>query len=271
MANKGLAALDDFSARVLSSITDPEQRAKAEAGIAAIKAVAPAAQAFGDGIAGQSEIDRQMQALTTQTQELTTRQQELDQREERLGTWHGELTNWYTENKGYIEKGKKAGAAPTTTVVDPTKTAVPAGVLTEEQLAERFQQRDLAYLGFARDQSQITREHFAKFGEIVDLEPLLQHPSIAKIGLTGVYELVHKERLTQHETQQKAKAEEAIRLDERQKVNAANATMPYLSPTGAGSGSPLDALTVGKPDSVADAAAAHYHRLQQERVAGTAR
>lgn len=266
MANKGIAALTEFLSGVLEKITDPDQKRKAEETIATLTAMQPVAQALGDGVAGQAEIDRQLQTLKSQQEELNTLKISLDDRDTRLGAWHTELTGWYSENKTALEAAKgKSNGNPT----PDKKVEVPPGVLTEEQYNERTGGLQAAFLGFSRDQNLITREHYMKFGEIVDLEPLLKHPQIATIGLVGVYELIHKERLDKWKTDADKAAEEKIRLDERQKVQASMAQMPYPSVTGVGSGSPLDALQpANKPDSVVDAATAHYTRLQAERAAG---
>lgn len=265
--NKGLQAFDDFMAGILAKITDPDQRRKAEEGVATLKQVAPVVQALGDGVAGQSEIDRQLQTLTAQRDDLTTRQADIDDREARMQTWHTELSNWYADQKAALARAK---AHPPTGDPAADPAAKPSG-FTEDTFTERIGTERAAFLGFSRDQNQITREHFTKFGEIVDLEPLLKHPSIGQVGLLGVYELVHKARLTDWTTKQATAAEDTIRADERQKIQAQMASMPYPTPTGAGSGSPLDALTVGKKDGVVDEAAAHYSRLVAERAGAAAR
>jgi hypothetical protein len=218
-------------------------------------------------VAGQSEIDRQLQAARTRQEELDALSTQLTDREAGLTTWHGQLDTWYTANKDAIERGKTHGGAGNGGGRKPETVELPTGTLTEAQLNERLIAERSAFLGYDRDRGQILREHFTKFNEIVDLEPLLKHPKVGEIGLLGVYGLVHKDRLETFDTDQAKKREDAIRLDERQKVQGQMASMPYPSVTGAGSGSPLDALATGKQDSVTDAAAAHYNRLVSERGA----
>lgn len=258
MAGKGLDLGKQFFQGILSKITDPEQRKAAEL-LMTNEAVLTD---IGSGVAGQSEIDRQLQAATTRQAELDALAATITDETSRLTVWRGQLDAWYTANKDAIDKGK-SGAKPGT---EGTPTVTPQG-LTDAQLNDRFVTERQAFLGYDRDRGQILRQHFTKFNEIVDLEPLLLHPKVGEIGLLGVYGLVHKDRLEAFETDRVKKAEDAIRLDERQKVQATMASMPYPSVTGAGSGSPLDALAVGKGDSVAEAAAAHYNRLQSERGA----
>lgn len=271
MANKGLQAFDDFTAGVLGKLSDPDARARAEAAIAVLKGVAPVAQAFGDGIAGQSEIDRQLQTLRTQTDELAARQTEIDDRDARLQTWHSELSGWYADNKAVVEEAKrlKAGGQPNGGA-KPLATPASTG-LTEEQYNEKIAVERAGFLGYQRDQNLITREHFERFKEIVDVEPLLKHPQIAQIGLIGVYELVHKERLDKWKTDTVAADRKSIADAAVREYQATQAQMPYPTPTGAGSGSPLDGLTGGVKDSVADAAAVHYARLIAEREGAAAR
>lgn len=267
MANKGIAAFQEFTAGLLAKITDPDQRRKAEESLTALTAIPPVAQALGDGVAGQSEIDRQLQDLRTKTSELDTRTADLDDREQRLSTWHTELTGWYSEVKPIVEAARKPNGTPTPTPTPTPAPAAPTPGLTEAQWNERITGERAAFLGFSRDQNLVTRDHFQKFGEIVDLEPLLQHPQIAQVGLRGVYELVHKDRLTKWADDAKQKHEDGIRADERRKTLEAQAQMPYPTPTGVGSGSPLDSLAVGKSDALVDQASAHYARLQAERTA----
>lgn len=263
---KGIDTGTAFFRGLLSKITDPEQKAAAEKLL-----TNPAIMTeIGNGVEGQSEIDRQLARLRTQDEELAARATELDQRESGLTTWHTDLSNWREANKAAIERGMKP-AAGTPAAGTPAATAAAAAAgMTEEQFQEHMRNERASFLGFSRDQNLITRDHYDKFKEIVDLEPLLRHPKIAEVGLMGVYELVHKDRLdkfkadaqTAHDTQV---AEEAVR-----KHQEAQAQMPYPSPTGAGSGSPLDALTTGAKDGLVDAATTHYNRLVQERNAGQA-
>lgn len=257
---KGLDTGKAFFQGILSKITDPEQKAAAEKLLTSELVLT----AIGNGVEGQAEIDSQLRAAKTRQEELDKLTEEIDSRKAGLESWHGELQTWYQTNKDALEAAKRGGK-PNGKVEEPV-VVKPAGL---EQLDERLVGERAAFLGFQRDQNLITREHFAKFNEIPDLEPLLKHPQIAHVGLLGVYELVHKDRLAVHATDAAKKAEEVIRLDERQKVQAAQAQMPYPVPTGSGSGSPLDGLATGAKDSVADAAVAHYNRLQAEHVGAT--
>lgn len=261
---KGLDTGTTFFKGLLSKITDPEQKAAAEK----LLANATLMTELGNGVEGQSEIDRQLQKLRTQEEELTTRVTELDSREEGLRTWHTDLSAWREANKAAIERGLQArpgGNGNNPPVVKPGEGTPPAG-LTEEQFKEHMVGERAAFLGFERDRQRLTREHFERFKEIVDIDPLLQHPQITNVGLLGVYELVHKDRLDQHKAAAQKAHDDTVAAEAVRKHQEAQAQMPYPPPTGAGSGSPLDALTTGAKDALVDKATQEYTRLVAERA-----
>lgn len=266
--NKGAAAGKAFLAGVLAKLPEA-MRGKASELFESTEL-----QTYvGDGTLALEDFTRQSDALRTQNEELATRATELDQREQGLSNWHANLTKWYGDNRTLLERVKQGNGNgngnpnPNPTPTNPTP-APQADALTEQQYNERIGVERQAFLGFQRDQNQITRDHFAKFQEIVDLEPLLAHPQVANIGLTGVYNLVHKDRLDKWTAdttaaQNKKIADEAVR-----KYQETQAQMPYPTPTGVGTGSPLDAIKPSASDSLVDAATAEYNRLQAERHAG---
>lgn len=267
MAGKGAAAGSTFLAGVLAKLS-PEDRQKGEEALKVFQALGGGSvlEAIGDGTLAQAEFSRLSDGLKTQAEELTTRATELDQREAGLTQWHTDLTDWHAKAK---EKFKAAPVDDPTKGKKPEEAVVPAGMLTEKDYNDRIQHERAAVLGFTRDTNDVMRDHFAKFGEIVAIEPLITHPRVAELGLKGVYNLVHKDRLEAFDKDKAAKAEAAIRLDERQKVQASMAQMPYPSPTGVGSGSPLDALKPANAEPVVDAAVAHYNRIVAERGAAS--
>jgi len=261
---KGLDTGKSFWQGVLGKITDPEQRAAAEK----LLANPDVMTLVGNGVEGQAEIDRRLQDLTTRTATLTDQQRELEERETALETWHGQLTSWRQANTELLELGKRAKAGGTPPVTPPATPVVPpaSGSITEDKLNEALRNQASQFLGYDRDRGQIQREHFSKFKEIVDLDPLLNHPKIAELGLLGVYQLVHKDALAKFADDQKKAEEERIRADERAKVSASMSTMPYPPLTGVNAGSPLDAL---KPNEGAgplvEQATAEYNRLVAAR------
>lgn len=274
---KGLAAGNEFFTGVLAKLS-PEDRAKGEAALATLQGLNGGAvvAAVGDGTLAQAEFSRQSDELKTQKQQLDARAAEVEERDKQLGTWHGELTDWFTERKdlvalgraaqteGFVPKGGTPRGNGNGNGNPKNDNGAPSG-LTEEQLNERIRHEQAAYLGLTRDQNLITRDHFKMFGEIVDMDPLLAHPQIGQIGLIGVYKLVHKDRLEQHTAAATKAHDDKLREEGAAAERARQAQMPYPSPTGVGSGSPLDALQTNKSDALVDAATAHYNRLQAER------
>ena len=262
-----------FIAQVLGKIADPGLKAQAEV----VFNNADVQAQLKDGVAGQSEIDRQLADLRTKAEAATQAKADLDARETALGKWHTDLTGWRKDNEELVAVGaeaKKAGWKPGTLppANQPNAGELPAGVMTEEMYLERTATMEQAFLGFQSAQNDLMRRHFATFGEILDVTPLLKHPEIRTLGLDGVYAQLHKEALAAKATEAQKKHDDDIRADERQKVAAANAQLPYpLGQPGVSSGSPLDAI--GKaPDpavvgSVVDRATAEYTRLQAARPA----
>lgn len=226
--------------------------------------------AVGDGTLALEDFTRQSDELVKRQQELDRIAAQQKEKDDELKTWHGELTTWYGVNKDLIEAGKAAGGDPSKAkpnggggkkADDP-----PPGVLTEAGYDERIAAERASFLGFQRDQNLLTRQHFDLFGKILDLEPLIKHPQVGTLGLIGVYELIHKEALDKHKADTQAAHDKKVADEAVRKYQEQNAQMPYPSPTGAGSGSPLDALTA-KNAPVVDAAVDHYNRLQAERLA----
>lgn len=100
-----------FIQSVLGKVTDPGQRAAAEA----IFGNPDVLRIMDDGVAGQSEIDRQLQDLKAKTDAATEAKAQLDDREGKLQTWHDSLQGWRTQNLEFVELGvaaKKAGWKP---------------------------------------------------------------------------------------------------------------------------------------------------------------
>lgn len=270
MSGKGAAAGKSFLAGVLAKLS-PEDRQKGEEAWKTLEGLGggTVVAAVGDGTLAQDEFSRQSDALKTQAEALEAQKQDLDQRDQSLQAWHVELNDWYGKVKGRLAAGKPSGNGNGDPDPKPGDKPVPSAVaLTEEAYTEKIGQERAAFLGFSRDQNLITREHYQKFGEIVDLEPLLRHQQIGQVGLLGVYELVHKDRLEKHKADAQAAHDKKIADAAVQQFRESQATMPYPTPTGAGSGSPLDALTVGVKSPLVDAATAEYTRLQAERAAG---
>lgn len=226
--------------------------------------------AIGDGTLAQAELSRQLDDLRRREEELETIRAATAARDAQLTTYHSDLDKWYATNQAALEEAKRLKATGGGGTGDP-KT--PTGGLTAEQiqaaLDERIQTEQAGFLGFQRDFNQLQREHFTRFNEVLDLNPLLQHPEVRKVGLIGAYAQIHKDRLAQHEATTQKAHDDKLREEGAAAERERQSTLPYLTPTGAGSGSPLDALQATQAkDSVVDQATQHYARLQQERQSG---
>lgn len=267
--------LKAFIAQVLGKISDPGLRTQAEA----VFSNAEVQAQLKDGVAGQSEIDRQLQDLRAKTEDLDNRKSQLDERETKLQQWHDGLTTWREQNQEFVELGVAAKKANWKPGDPPPKTGgntgdpkLPEGVMTEDAFKSAMGAFESSVLGFAADQNLLMQQHFKNFNEILDVTPLIKHPQIRELGLVGVYNLVHKDALEAKTKAAREKQEADIRADERRKVLAEQSThLPYpITSSGPGSGSPLDGLNA-KPDpnagSLVDRAAAEYLRLQANRPA----
>lgn len=260
-----------FIQSVLGKITDPGQRQAAEATFSNATVLA----ALDDGVAGQSEIDRQLQDLRTKTDAATQMKTDLDEREARLQTWHDGLTKWRADNEEFVQLGVAARKANWKPGDPPPKTGgsngdghLPEGVVTEDSLKQVLGGFESSVLGFAADQNLLMRQHYTNFHEILDVTPLIKHPQIRELGLVGVYNLVHKDALDKKAADAQADHDKKVAEEAVAKYRESQATLPYPITSSPGSGSPLDGLNV-KPDpntgGLVDRAAAEYNRLQQGR------
>lgn len=267
-----------FLQSVLGKITDPGQRTAAEA----IFANQDVLQLLDDGVAGQSEIDRQLQDLRAKTEAAEQQKADLDEREGKLKTWHENLTAWRTQNQELVEVGvaaKKAGWKPGD---PPPKTGgngdghgnPPEGTVTEEILKTALQNMEASVLGYDVEKTALMKQHYDTFGTFLDVTPLIKHPQMRELGLVGVYNLVHKEALEAKAKERQAAHDKKIADEAVAKFRAEQSTqLPYpITSSGPGSGSPLDGLNA-KVDpnagSLVDRAAQEYQRLQAGRQATT--
>lgn len=264
---KGSEAGKAFLEGVLSKITDPEEKAAAQR----LLQSQTFATEIGNGVLGQSEIDRQLQDLRAKQQELDGQVADLTTKETKLDEWYQNLTTWGETNKELIALGRQAKEGK---IPPPDLSKAPAASgLTEEKLGEIIAQERSAMLGFTTESDQLRRQHFDTFGTYLDITPLLSHPEIRSVGLKGVYGLVHKDALAAKDTEKQTAHDDKIRAEERAKILASSANVPY--PIGGSihaDTSPLSALKpVNGTDGLVSEAAAEYQRLQAARGAvGTA-
>lgn len=211
----------------------------------------------------------------TQLHELRT---SLETKETRLTDWHRRLDGWraeketdYTTREQKLQEREAARAAGTDT--QPPTATVPAagGPVTKEEIAkivgDIIAPREGAYVQYVSDAVQFADFHRQNFKETLNVNELVQHPKIGELGVRGVYELVHKEKLEKMRTDAVTAREEEIRADERRKIaSTAPVDMPY--PMG-GEGSPLDVLTMDpatRPKGDPAAAARMYDQLVSGRA-----
>lgn len=252
MADKTEAA-KAFMAGVLAKVPEG-QRAAVQA---AIEASPEALALIGDGVIRQEDYSRNMNDLAAA--------------KKKNEDYYVELSTWHTGVKTELETLRAAKPAP---VADPNKPA-PDGNKADitkadvDAMLDTFG-RDAA--GFVAATNTLSMAHFQKFGEVLDLRPLLEDKRIKELGLNGVYNEVYKEQLAAKAAA--ATAAETARLRAEIETNVrrelANQQIPgAISPqTGA---SPLDAI--GKaPDpaiNIVDAAATEYNRLAAARNGAT--
>jgi hypothetical protein len=267
-----------FIQQVLGKITDPGLRTQAEAVFANPVVVAD----LDDGVAGQSEIDRQLHDLKVKTDAATQLKTDLDTREADLQKWHDGLTKWRGDNEDLVKLGVEAKKANWKPGDPPPQTGgrgngdpntLPAGVVTEETLRATLGGFESSVLGFAADQNLLMRQHYDHFKEILDVTPLIKHPQIKDLGLVGVYNLVHKAALDAKAKETQDAHDKKIADEAVAKFRAEQSTqLPYPLASGPGSGSPLDGLNAkvdAAAGSLVDRAALEYQRLQQGRPAAS--
>jgi len=134
-------------------------------------------------------------------------------------------------------------------------------------VAETLAPREGAYVQYVSDAVQFADFHRQNFKETLNVNDLVRHPQIGELGVRGVYELVHKDKLEKMRADAVTAREEEIRADERRKIASTGPVdMPY--PMG-GEGSPLDALSLdpaARPKGDPAAAARMYDQLVSGRA-----
>lgn len=268
---KGSETGSTFMAGVLAGLS-PEDRQKGLEAWNQLSALGGGAvvASIGDGVLAQSEFSRQADLLREQQAAVEARQAEIDAFAAQQQQTYAQQTKWWKDNQERLKRLEEIEKANPTGVKPGSRQEEPVAGLTQEQLDAKLMATQQEFLRFTADKDDLAREHFAKFGTLLDFSVLYAHPQVSQIGLKGAYALQFKEPLETWEKTQKDKAEEAIRADERQKLRASQTSMPY--PVGSDAipgGSPLDALAPMQ-DQVVDKSVAHYHQILAERTAGRA-
>lgn len=225
-----------------------------------------ALETVGSRVSPLDEERAELERLRTQTE---TTQSRLTNWRGRLDTWKADMETKFTEREQQLSARE---AAPASRTPDDPPPAARAGevTMTKDEIAkivaEVIAPREGAYVQYVADAYRFGDFHRQNFKETLNINELVQHPKIGELGVQGVYELVHKEKLEKMRTDAVAAREAEIRADERSKIAAGAAVdMPY--PMG-GEGSPLDALTMDpatRPKGDPAAAARMYDQLVSGR------
>lgn len=222
---------------------------------------------LGEGTLRQSDYDRQMN-------EAKAAKQTADQLYESNTNWFNEQKANLTELdklRGQLAAGElKPATGDGTGTPNPNPPKPPDG-LTREQFAAEIDKLERGAVGFMDELTDLKLQHYRDFNEVLDARALLADKRIQQIGIKGVYQEVHREKLTARSAAATAAAEEAIRKDEREKLlKAANGQHIPYSVRG-NEPSTLDGLeaAAGKPVAApsVDDMTAEYARLGAARGA----
>lgn len=206
--------------------------------------------AIGDGTLRQDAFSREMDAL----RETKTA----------LEKWRDDLAEWARTNAGE--------GAPNDPLAAPRQTAQsgqPAAAVSKDDVVALFNQemgrREIYFAKYVADATRLATQHFAQFGEVLDINPILAHPKLAELQLAGVYQELHKDKIAAKSAAEQAKEREELKRQLREELLAEQgpgAQVPY--PIGEG-GSPLDHLNGDQSQYTPEAAAAMYRQLVNAR------
>lgn len=266
MARDAKVAGSEFLREVLV-LLPAEQRGAIET-VLADPAAAAALTRIGEGTLRQSEYDR----LADGARKVETDAKAL----------LDSNTAWFADQKANLTEldqirarlaaGEIIARPGDGTVTPPAK--LPDNLVTKDMIAKEFDQFSRDAAGFVSDMNRLSLQHYIDFKEVLDDRALMADPRISKIGLNGVYNEVYKEKLTAKSAAATKAAEDAIRLDERNKVMAAQNGQHIPYPTRGNETSTLDGLEAapGKPvvGKTAEEMASEYTRLGAARTGASA-
>lgn len=192
---------------------------------------------------------------------------ELQTRQNALQTWHSQLTAWVNDNQeaGGAPNGPAAPAAAPATAV----AAAPG--LTREDVQTEFARREGFYAAFTADAVRLSQSHFQNFGEVLDINLILNHPRLGELRMDGAYQDVFKDKIATRNADLEAQRMKKLEDEIRAKVLSEIGSQPGTSgiPYPVGEGSPLDHLTTtGETPRAFDpnAVATEYNRLVASRA-----
>lgn len=175
-------------------------------------------------------------------------QTQLQTREQRLTKWHTELDTWRQgKETEYTDREQKIAAReanPALSTAPPPKKDE-LGSMTKDEIEKTVHaalaQREGGYIQYVADASKFSAFHLQNFKEVLDVAELVKHPKIGELGVAGVYELTHKEKLDKIRADAAEAEREKYRAEGRQQ---ALTQQPVDMPYPLGEGSPLDVLTM---------------------------
>lgn len=141
-------------------------------------------------------------------------QDALRQETERLTQWHGELKSWFEPRQSLVALGEAAQKAGWSPESDPSVPPgprggdLPADVLRKADFEKAITEREVGVANFIAAVTPLAVKHYQTFGEVLDVQALLADPKVREIGILGVYEAKHADRLAE-----KAKAAEDARIN----------------------------------------------------------
>jgi len=139
---------------------------------------------------------------------------------------YGRNKQWYDENVPMIEEFKRTKGKGADPNPDPnpnpraTGDPNPDRPLTRKELAEILGQTERDFLGLQAVMSDLSRAHFAMFGELLDTKALLADPEARKLGLEGVYQKVHGEKIAAKQKEAQEARDETLRKEGEQRLMA---------------------------------------------------
>ncbi len=220
-----------FLTGLLATVPDA-QREQAQALFTTLGGAEAAAEHIAAHILRQEDYSRAM----NETAEAKTKA--AGESEALIGTLQEErtrLNNWWEQNstvlkqaKQLMDDGKWPGSTtvpvtpttPVSTTTDPITTPDPAvRPLTAADLDDRLNKFGQDAVPVMTLIPTLIAEHGQRFpGEVLNMDPLINHVEVGKLGLRGVYELVYKAQLEAIETKTREGREETLREEGRKEV-----------------------------------------------------
>ena len=194
---------------------------------------------------------------------------EVAQKEQQVLSDFNRLNTWYQTVKPKVENYDTLEAEVNRLKLTPAPAPITQEVksgLTREQLEEWANNRDQGYAGVLALTTTIATKHLKEFGEVLDVQDVMQLAANKHISLQDAYNEKYGQQLKDKaDAVEKARIDkllEEARADERKKFQG----LPY--PIRNASPSVLDVLdsTTDKPSNhTLDSAVAEYERLAANR------